>query len=252
MSKKTVSIAVSLLLCTTVVTANSANMAESLMKLRSQVEQLDSSITDKKDSYRASMKSLLRQKDDLESVIAREDLKIKQIKRELTKVKKEIVEGSKNSKGLKPLLSDALELLEENIKDSLPFKTKDRVADITRTKEQIENNLVNPQKGLALTWNAYSDAMRMTKENGLFKQTININGQDRLAEVARLGTMMMYFKTPDNSVGYATKDAKGWYYKEVVSKEEKDQILYLFDSFKKQIRSGYFTLPNAIVMGGTK
>jgi len=28
--------------------------------------------------------------------------------------------------------------------------------------------------------------------------------------------------------------------------------LALFDSFKKQIRSGYFTLPNAIVMTETK
>ena len=62
----------------------------------------------------------------------------------------------------------------------------------------------------------------------------------------------MYFKLPDDTVGYVTKDAKGWFYKEAVSKKEQEQILSLFDSFKKQIRSGYFTLPNAIVMTETK
>jgi len=252
MSKRMLSMAVVALLGTTTLYASSQNMAESLMKLRADVEQLDASITDEKDTYKASMKSLLRQKNDLESVVAREDLKIKQIERELDKVRKEIAEAGKNTEGLKPLLLDALSLMESNIKKSIPFKTSERLADIDKIKSQLDNSLITPQKALALTWNAYSDAIRMSKENGIFKQTINIEGQDRLAEVARIGTVGMFFKLPDNTVGYANKDITGWYFKESVSKTEQDQILALFDSFKKQIRSGYFTLPNAIVMTEAK
>lgn len=251
-TKTTISLALSLLLSVTTLSANSENMATSLMQLRADVEELDSSISDEKDSYKASMKSLSRQKDDLESVIAREDLKIKQIQQELSKVRKEIKEAGKNSEGLKPLLLEALTMLENNIKSAIPFKTKDRLADVAKIKQQIESDLITPQKGLALTWNAYGDAIRMSKENGIFKQTITLDGEDRLAEVARVGTMMMFFKTPDENVGYVSRDAKGWYYKEAVSKEDKDQILNIFDAFKKQIRSGYFTLPNAIVMGDVK
>ena len=246
------SIAVVTLLSTSTLYASTQNMAESLMKLRADVEQLDASINDEKDSYKASMKSLLRQKNDLESVVAREDLKIKQIERELDKVRKEISEAGKNTDGLKPLLLDAIALMQDNIKASIPFKTADRLADIEKIKSQLESNLVSPQKALALTWNAYGDAIRMSKENGIFKQTINIDNQDRLAEVARIGTVGMFFKLPDNTVGYATKDATGWYFQASVSKTEQDQILALFDSFKKQIRSGYFTLPNAIVMTEAK
>jgi len=231
-------------------TASTDNMAESLMKIRYEVEALDTSITDIRDTYKASMSSLLRQKNDLESVISREDLKIKQIERELTNVKKQIKEAGKNSEGLKPLLMDALSLLEDNIKTSLPFKIQDRLADINNIKSQLQNDLVSPQKALALTWNAYADTIRMSKENGIFKQTINVNGQDRLAEVARIGTVAMFFKLPDDSVGQVSKDAKGWYYKEAISTSQKEQILALFDSFKKQIRSGYFTLPQAVVTMG--
>ncbi len=252
MSKTMLSIAVVTLLSTTTLFASSENMAESLMKLRADVEQLDASINDEKDTYKAGMSSLLRQKNDLESVVAREDLNIKQLERELDKVRAEIKEAGKNTEGLKPIVFKAIDMLEGSIKASLPFKTADRIADIEKIKSQLENNLITGQKALALTWNAYGDAIRMSKENGLFKQTISINGQDRLAEVARIGTVAMYFKLPDNTVGHVTKDTNGWYYKEAVSKKEQEQILALFDSFKKQIRSGYFTLPNAIVMAESK
>ncbi|MDF1881439.1 DUF3450 family protein [Sulfurimonas sp. MAG313] len=252
MRKSVLSMAVIVTLGSTTLVASTQNMAESLMKIRADVEELDASITDERDAYKSSMSSLLRQKNDLESVISRENLKIKQIERELGNVRKEIKEAGKNSEGLKPLLVTALDLMKENIKSSLPFKTKDRLADIEKIKSQLENDLVTPQKALALTWNAYADAIRMSKENGIFKQTINISGQDRLAEVARIGTVAMFFRLPDDSVGQVSKDATGWYYKEAVSKKEKEQILALFDSFKKQIRSGFFTLPNTIVMTEAK
>lgn len=252
MSKTMLSMAVVTLLGTTTLFASSENMAESLMKIRADVEQLDASINDEKDTYKAGMNSLLRQKNDLESVVAREDLNIKQIERELDKVRKEIKEAGKNTEGLKPIVFKALDMMQENIQASLPFKTQERVAELEKIRAQLKADLITGQKALALTWNTYGDAIRMSKENGLFKQTISIKGQDRLAEVARIGTVAMYFKLPDDTVGYASKDAKGWFYKEAVSKKEQEQILALFDSFKKQIRSGYFTLPNAIVMTETK
>jgi len=252
MSTKMQNIALSLLIAGTSLMANSDNMAESLMKLRAEVDQLDSSIADEKDAFKGSMQSLRMQKNDLEAIIAREDLRIKQLQVEMAKVNVEFKEAGRNSVGLKPLVLEALALLEKDIQTQIPFKTADRIADIQRIQKQVENDEITGQKALALTWNTYGDAIRMSKENGLFKQTISIKGQDRLAEVARIGTVAMYFKLPDDTVGYASKDAKGWYYKEAISKKEQDQILALFDSFKKQIRSGYFTLPNAIVMTETK
>ncbi len=241
------SLAASLLSASILMADSSLNMAESLMKLRADVEQLDTQIQDEKDAYKASMKSLVMQKNDLEATIAREDLKIKQIDQELAQVKKQITEASKNSEGIKPLVLKAIAGLYTRIEAGLPFKTADRLADLERIKEQLQSDLITPQKALALTWNSYGDAVRMSKENGLFKQTITLDGDERLAEVARLGSVMMYFKTPDERVGYVSKDASGWYYKEEMNVEGKEQIAILFDAFKKQIRTGYFTLPNAVI-----
>ncbi len=252
MSTKMQNIALSMLIAGTSLMANSDNMAESLMKLRAEVEQLDSSIADEKDTFKGSMKSLRMQKNDLEAMIAREDLRIKQLSAEMAKVKDEVKEAGKNSVGLKPLVLEALTMLENDIRTQIPFKTADRIADVQRLQKQVENDEITAQKGLALAWNTYGDAIRMTKENGLFKQTITLNGEDRLAEVARIGTMMMYFKTPNDEMGYVVKEGENWSYKEVITKDQRDQIASIFDAFKKQIRTGYFTLPNALVAAEVK
>lgn len=223
------------------------NMAQSLIELRSEVEALNTQLQESKDAYKGSMKSLVNQKNALEANIAREDLKIKQIDQELSKVQKEIKEASKNSDGMKPVVLEALDIIEQNINDAIPFKTKDRLADVERIRNQLNSNLVTPQKALVMAYNVYSDAIRMTKENGIFKQSIKLNGQDKLVEIARIGTVMMYFKTPDNEVGYVIKDSAGYNYQLSVAKDEQDMILALFDAFRKQIRAGYFTLPNALI-----
>lgn len=222
------------------------------MKLRAEVEQLDSSIADEKDTFKGSMKSFRLQKNDLEALIAKEDLRMKQLTAEMGKVKKEVQEAGKNSVGLKPLVLEALARLQARIQTQIPFKTSDRIDDVSRITEQLKKDEITAQKALALTWNSYGDAIRMSKENGIFKQTIELNGQDRLADVARIGTMMMFFMTPNNEVGYVVKDQQGWQYKQAINKEEMDQINTLFDAFKKQIRTGYFTLPNALVVTEAK
>jgi len=252
MSKTKITLALGVMLCCSSLSASSQNLAESLMKLRADVERLDSAIVEEKTTYNSSLRSLMRQKDDLSAVVAREDLQIKQTQQDLDKIRKEISEASKNSEGLKPLLLEALDALSQNIQESIPFKTDARLADVAKIKDQIQQDLVSPQKGLALTWNAYTDSMRMTKENGLFKQTITLNGEDRLAEIARVGTMMLFFKTPDEEVGYALKSGSVYSYTKVQDKAQKEQILALFDAFKKQIRTGYFTLPNALLSMETK
>jgi len=222
-------------------------LAKSLMQLRSDVETLDTKIQDEKDSYKIEMKSLAMQKSELEATVAREQLKSKQVQKELLKVQKAIQEASKNSQGLKPIIYSAIDLLKSNIEGAIPFKTAERLADLERIKTQLDKNQIPPQKALALVWNTYDDAIRMSKESGLFKQSITLDAKERLAQVARIGTVAMYFKTPDDRVGYVVKNGNSWDYDEVINKEEKKEILDLFDAFKKHIRTGYFTLPNALI-----
>lgn len=252
MSKKTISIALSVLLSSTILSANSDNMAESLMKLRGEVEHLDTQINDEKEAYKSSMKSLSIQKSELEAMVSREDLKIKQINKELSDIQAKIVAASKNSQGLKPIVIEAIDNLSAMMKTSIPFKTSERVESVEKIKQQLNDSLITPQKALSQVYNAYNDEIRMTKENGIFKQTIVLNSEEKLAEIARIGTAMMFFKTPNDTVGYVVKNGNSWTYQEELNKEKQTEILSIFDAFKKQIRTGYFTLPNALILSEAK
>ena len=112
--------------------------------------------------------------------------------------------------------------------------------------------MITNEKALSLTWASYDDTIRVTKEIGLFKQQINVKGQKVLARIAKLGSVAMFFSTPSNEVGFVVKNANAYEYKQITNPEDIKKIVALFDALQKQIRTGYFELPNALVLQGSK
>lgn len=229
---------------TTVMADNNEAMVKSLMKLRSDTELFHTRMEDEKDTYKTTMKSLSMQKNDLDAQINRKITFLKELQQDSKKLQALIKKRSKDDNTLKPLLLNALTDLKKHIQSSLAFKTSERVKDLELLEEQIKAELITPQKALARLWSSYEDTLRLTKENGIFKQVITLNDEKILVEVAKLGMMMIFFKTPDERVGYLQNN----HYVEVGIESEKVQILALFDAIKKQIRTGFFSLPNALTM----
>lgn len=229
-----------------------SNLAQSLIDLRASVESLHTQLDDAKDEYSVRMKSLNVQRTDIEASIARGQLKVKQLKAALAKVTKSIKAKSSGNTELKPVALEGLALLKAELKTHLPFKLSARLKQITDLENKIKNNLITPEKGLNRAWALLEDNFRMSHENGLFRQNVTLDGKEYLADVVRIGSVMMFFKTSDEKVGYFTKSTNGWMPLEVLDTTKKEQILYLFDSMKKQIRSGYFVLPYALATQGDK
>jgi hypothetical protein len=70
-----------------------------------------------------------------------------------------------------------------------------------------------------------------------------LDGEEQLVEVVRLGMALLYFKTWDDRYGYAVPVSTGWEFR-VASKREQQQIAVLYNSFRKNLREGFFYLPN--------
>ena len=150
----------------------------------------------------------------------------------------------------KSVVTDALDALEKEIKVGIPFKVEERIAGLQRIKDDLKNGNISQEKALALTWASYDDALRLTKEIGQFKQEITLDGKATIAKIAKVGSVMMFFATPDDRVGYVKKDGKKYSYVVAKDSTERNQIIDLFDALQKQIRTGYFTLPNALLLRG--
>jgi predicted RNase H-like nuclease (RuvC/YqgF family) len=90
-------------------------------------------------------------------------------------------------------------------------------------------------------------ALRLTRDNGLYSQIIPLGGDRVLADIAKIGALAIYFQTRDGRSGYATRSGEEWSFTVTESGAERQQIAELFDSLKKQIRTGLFELPNGSI-----
>ena len=225
-------------------------MVKSIMDLRADVEALYTKIDENKQDYKAKMKSLSLQISDTEAQINRIETSLKLKEQELQKLRGKIAEKSTDDLELKPILDNAFATLENSIRQGLPFKVPERLAAVEKIKSDLRAGNITDERALALLWARYEDNIRLTSEIGLFKQKIRIDGQNVLAQVAKIGSVMLFFSTPDNRVGYVTSDGDGYTYKTVHDKDKRESIAALFDALTKQIRTGFFTIPNALVLTG--
>ena len=224
-------------------------MVKSIMELRSDVESLYTQIDDNKEAYKAQMKSYALQISDNEAQINRQETSMKLTQQNIEKAQKKLEEMGSATVDLKPIVNQALDALEKEIKAGIPFKVEERVAGLHQIKADLKNANISQEKALALTWASYDDTLRLTKEIGQFKQEITLDGKATMAKIAKVGSVMMFFATPDDSVGYVKQEGDKYHYV-VADGAQRDQIIDLFDALQKQIRTGYFTLPSALLFRG--
>ena len=101
-------------------------------------------------------------------------------------------------------------------------------------------------------WAFIEDEFRITKDNAIQRQTIDLDGEKMLADVAKLGTVMLLFRTDDGRFGTVRKDGMSWRFEVADNEDDQKRIATLFDALGKQIRQGFFELPNALIAGGAK
>jgi len=240
------------LLSSSTLHAENENIVDSIMKLRTDVEGLYTKIDENKEHYKAQMKSIAMQVADTEAQISRKETTLKLTNLEIEKTTTKLSKMGTSSEDLKPLLLEALDKLEKVIKTGIPFKVSERITSLNKIKTDLKEGTITQEKALSLVWASYDDAIRITKEIGLFKQNIELNGEPKMAKVAKLGSIALYFATPDDQVGYVVKEGNGYKFKVENDSDRVQKIVALFDALQKQIRTGYFSIPNALVLSEAK
>lgn len=228
------------------------NLAQELIRLRNDVEALHSELESKREQYRIELRSLATQKAELEASKRREELNIQQLEETLAETRERARQAGVAGETLQPVLLEAMAALETRIGDGMPFKPKERTASLDELRTQLESGAITPQRAVNRLWSFYEDELRLTKENGIYSQVISLNGQEVMVDVARLGMAFMYFRTKDERFGMAVDTPQGWRFERVSDAEDARRIEDLFDSLTKQIRTGFFTLPNPGIGGGNQ
>lgn len=223
-------------------------LAEQLVRLRGEVEALNSELAELQQARRVEMSSLTAQKGDLEATLRREELRVRQLQQALDANQAQAEEAGVADRILKPVALDAADQLREVVATTLPFKQTERLEALSELRNEIESGAVAPSRAINRLWRLYEDELRLTRDNGLYSQVIMLDGQSVLADVAKLGAVALYFRTRDGRYGLARRQGREWRFVVLESGRERNQVEALFDSLKKQIRTGYFELPNGSIV----
>ena len=223
-------------------------LATKLAELRSEVEELSEDLTTVKTDARNEVQALARQKSDLEVELDREQVRLQKLRSSLSTKHEKIAATSSDGQDLAPLFEAALASMRGHVQGSLPFRREERLAELDKIEEQRRTGVLTYPRALVRLWGFIEDEFRMTRENASFRQTITLDGEEKLAEVVRLGMTMLFFQTSDGQLGHTRKSGEDWAFVVAAEADEKG-IRDLFDSFKKQIRVGFFRVPNALPAG---
>jgi len=223
------------------------NLASELVRLRGEVESLNAELNSMTEQHRAEMNALAAQKGDLEATRRREDLRIRQLEQDLADNRERAEQAGIAGESLIPVAEQVIADLEASISTGLPFKTEERLSALGDIRSQLETSALAPPRIINRLWSFYEDELRLTRENGLYSQIIPLGGDRVLADIAKLGTVAMYFQTRDGRMGQVVRQGADWGYEEIESGNGRNQIATLFESMKKQIRVGYFVLPNGSI-----
>ncbi|NEZ03931.1 DUF3450 domain-containing protein [Wenzhouxiangella sp. XN201] len=222
-------------------------LAEELVRIRGEVESLNAELNRKQDQHRNEMSSLAAQKGELEATLRREQLRVDQLEEELTSNRERAEQAGIAGESLVPVAQEAIDALRRHIETSLPFKPQERMAALDEIQTQLETGSLAPPRAVNRLWGFYEDELRLTRENGLYSQVIELDDEQVLADVARLGTVAMYFQTRDGEYGQAQRSGEDWRFVRLDERAAIQRIDKLFESLKKQIRTGYFELPNGAI-----
>lgn len=222
-----------------------SNLAQQIVERRARVETLSDEVAQTREAYAEQVRSLAAQIADVEVQTNRERLQLLQLDQDLERARAEIAAAEGSVTDVEPIVRTALAAYRTYVREALPFQTEDRLAEIDNLEQILDDGNVEPRTVLTRLWNTVQSEFRLAGESGLFRQTIEVEGESQLAEVARLGMVLMYFRTFDDRYGYVVPVGGGrWEYLVATNREEARQISELFEGLRRNLREGFFDLPN--------
>ena len=184
-------------------------LAQQLITLRAEVESLNAELAIVREENRTAMAGLSAQKAELEASLARQQLTLRQVRDNLNERETAAADAGVASDVLQPILLSAIDRLDGFIAGGLPFKQEERRAGLKELRDQIETGKLPASRAANRLWAFLEDEFRLTRDNAIQRQTIHLDGETMLADVAKLGTVMMFFRTDDQRVGTVRRAGNG-------------------------------------------
>ena len=226
--------------------ASDTDRSTRLATLRGEVEALHHELTLDKAALPSRLQTLDLARTELEIQIRQEELALAQLRLQLDEERAAASQGGEAHDVLLPAIEDGAEALLSAIDAGIPYRVAERRQAVEELLVQVRGGTLPPAKASNRLWQTFEDELRLGRENTVDRQTIELDGEEVLVDVARLGLVAIFYQTAAGEVGWAEATADGYRWVPAPNREAKGHVLQLFDGLGKQIRVGRFTVPNVL------
>lgn len=222
-----------------------SKLAQELIRLRGDVERLYDHIESNQRQHKNRMAGLSQRRAELEGQIQRQELDLRRTQKQINELNEKAKEATDAAMRLQPVAEELIQILKGSVNRGLPFTIAERDAELSELEKKLASNEVSTPRAINQLWSFVEDELRLCRENGLFRQSIVLDGKEQLADVIRLGMAMLFFKTEQGDYGYAERQGDSWTFSRV-KPGQLEAAKKLFGLFERQLRTGYFEVPYAL------
>ncbi|MEZ6187579.1 MAG: DUF3450 family protein [Planctomycetota bacterium] len=228
------------------------NLAEELVQKRGAVERLATEVELKKTELKDALRSRALQRADLERQLHALEVERADLERKREAAVAAITSKRATGAALAPVVEAQIQALQGHVRSTVPFKQAERLRDLEQLAQDLAGQRVSAHEALGRLWRSYEDELRLTRENGLYRQQVELEGEPQLADVVKLGTVLLYARTLEGEFAAALPAQDGWVFRRLEAADQ-ERVRALFDALEKHVRQGFFRLPNPYAtVGGTK
>ena len=211
-----------------------------LAELRTEVDALRDDVQRERAALDARLGALQGARADVDLEISRETLALERLQLALDETRTANRSSAGQFETLVPVLAAGITRLRATIAASLPFRRPERLAAVDELETALNSGTTPPDKVASRLWQLVEDELSLARENAVDRQVIVLDSQEHLADVARLGMVALYFRTPTGDVGWAEPDGS---WTRATGRTERAQIDALFTALEQRTRTGWFELP---------
>ena len=226
--------------------------AKKLSDLRGKIERLESEIQVEREVRSNEIQSLISQSEEIELLIQKEKIRLSALKKMISDKADKVNQDQTAISHLREPVLASISEVRNTVEKGLPFRIDERVTELNEISQSLSASTIDPFAAVSRLWQFVEDELKLSTETGQYRQVVETDTGRVLADVIRIGMLLMYYRTEDLRFGTTTLSNGKYIFEPVTDKGAIKGIQALFESLDKQVRQGQFNLPlKMMAPGGT-
>lgn len=218
-------------------------MVDQITNTRAEIEVLSQQMQTNIKREQADVDLWSQKKMEVESQILREQMREKQLSEKLKRLESRIkVDPTTDPQGKKKLL-EWFKSYKTVILSTIPFHTDKRLKTLADLQDRLEKGHESQESLLADFWAFLESEVKLSQSNDYRIVDVNIRGETKKCEVARLGLQALFVVTPSGQVLRAVNNGIQWDWTDVNTEEQKSSVKTLLTHLKNKTTNGLYLLP---------